>query len=116
MIDNFMNLAKIAKSSILFFIMLCALTLVSCYTPSPLYGTFSDNLGNSITFIQDGTYVATIGGNNFEGTYVVLENVVTFSQSTGDVINSEWDIRGNILYITWTLNSGTTELSLYRTA
>ena len=32
-------------------------TLSSCYTPSPLYGTWNDNLGNKITFISDGTFV-----------------------------------------------------------
>ena len=35
-------------------------TLASCYTPSPLYGTWNDNLGNKITFISDGTFVAKI--------------------------------------------------------
>ena len=32
--------------------------IASCYTPSPLYGTWSDNSGNKITFISDGTFVA----------------------------------------------------------
>ncbi len=96
--------------------------LASCYEPSPLYGTFSDNQGNSISLMDDGTYSAKIVDStgvkkNYEGTYTVLENIITFSTSSGGSINSEWDIRGNMLYITWTDDTGATlNLTLYKTA
>lgn len=95
------------------------LMLFSCYTPSPLYGTWADNDGNKITFISDGTFVAKITdsvGNiiNYEGNYSVVDNVVVFSTADGTV-NSEWDIRGAMLYITWTSGGVTKNLTLYHT-
>ena len=78
---------------------------VSCYQPSPLYGAWSDNSGNKISFADDGSYSATIIDSNqskhtYSGSYAVIENVITFSKDDGS-INSEWDIRGGMLYLTW---------------
>lgn len=89
--------------------------LSSCYEPSPLYGKWQDTTGNSITFIQDGTYNATIynettgGSAPVEGTYQVLDNVLILSTDSGN-LTTEWDIRGNILIINWYSN----RLVLYR--
>ena len=80
-------------------------TLASCYQPSPLYGSWADNIGNKISFADDGSFNATIIDSNktkqnYSGSYTVLENVINFSKEDGS-INSEWDIRGGILYLTW---------------
>ena len=95
--------------------------LASCYQPSPLYGTWSDNKGNKIILSSDNSYTAIIidsNGNksNYSGSYTVLENVITFSRSDGNM-NTEWDIRGGILYIKWLDSSGKEiNLTLYHTA
>ena len=99
------------------FAALCA----SCYTPSPLYGAWSDNAGNKISFADDGTFSATIidtNGDvqNYSGDYSVVENIISFSKEDGS-INSEWDIRGGILYLTWFDAYGEAiSLILYHTA
>ncbi len=95
--------------------------LASCYQPSPLYGTWSDNKGNKIILSSDNSYTAIIidsNGNksNYSGSYTVLENVITFSRSDGNM-NTEWDIRGGMLYIKWLDSSGKEiNLTLYHTA
>ncbi|MBR4004607.1 MAG: hypothetical protein IKI90_02045 [Treponema sp.] len=77
----------------------------SCYAPSPLYGTWSDSYGSKISFMADGTFNATTTINNHselsEGTYSVLKNVIVFTRSSGTVMTTEWDIRGNLLYLNW---------------
>ena len=77
----------------------------SCYAPSPLYGTWSDSYGSKISFMADGTFNATTTINNHselsEGTYSVLKNVIVFTRSSGTVMTTEWDIRGNLLYPNW---------------
>ena len=77
----------------------------ACYQPSPLYGAWADNAGNKITFSDDGSFSATIIDSNkdkqtYSGSFTVIENVISFSKDDGS-INSEWDIRGGILYLTW---------------
>lgn len=95
------------------------LILMSCYVPSPLYGTWADNDGNKMSFMDDGTFVAMIKDSNtglkktHEGDYTVIDNTISFKTSTGLVVNSEWDIRGAMLYITWTESKITYNLSLY---
>lgn len=37
-----------------------SLFAIGCTVPSPLYGTWSDNVGNQIMFLNDGTFSATI--------------------------------------------------------
>ncbi len=95
----------------------------SCYTPSPLYGTWSDNDGNKIQFIDDGTFSATIKDSDnqiisYSGEWSVIDNVLIFTIK-GDsqyTRNTEWDIRGAMLYLTWTANNTTKILTLYHTA
>ena len=77
--------------------------------------------GNQITFNNDLTFSATIYDSNntkqmYDGTYNVIENVMVFAMSDGRSINTEWDIRGSILYLTWTDGNSTEKLSLYHIA
>ena len=109
------------KALITILIIFTILILSSCYTPSPLYGTWNDNLGNKITFITDGTFTAKIFDHygqelSYSGDYTVIDNVLIFSTQNGKVINTEWDIRGALLYLTWTKDSETLYLTLYHTA
>ncbi|WP_147635247.1 hypothetical protein [Treponema pectinovorum] len=106
------------KKSILICLPL-VLIFLSCYVPSPLYGTWADNDGNKISFMEDRTFVSIIKDSvtglktTYEGDYSVINNTVSFKTSSGEVVNSEWDIRGAMLYITWTKNKVTYNLSLY---
>ena len=102
-------------------VLLCIL-FASCYTPNPLYGTWSDNDGNKIQFIDDGTFSATIKDSDnqlvsYSGDWSVVDNVLIFIIK-GDSSynrNTEWDIRGSMLYLTWTVNNNTKMLMLYHT-
>ncbi len=95
-----------------------AAALASCYQPSPLYGAWSDNAGNKISFADDGSFTATIKDTNgdtqtYSGDYSVIENIISFSKEDGS-LNSEWDIRGGILYLTWFDSYGSAiNLTLY---
>lgn len=106
----------------LFSLVIIAMYLFSsCTEPSPLYGTWSDNTGNKIAFMNDSTYIAQIIIDNtksqFDGDYTVMQNVLVFSKSSGGTIVTEWDIRGNIMYLDWTTADGTIiALNLYKTA
>lgn len=106
----------------LFSLALIAMCLFSsCTEPSPLYGTWSDNTGNKIAFMNDATYMAEIviddTKTQFDGDYTVMQNVLVFSKSSGGTIVTEWDIRGNIMYLYWTTSEATTiALNLYKTA
>ena len=76
-----MNSKKTLFASLL--MSLIMILLVSCYAPSPLYGTWTDNQHNQITFMEDETFNAvlyTTAGiaNNFSGTYKVLQNAMSF--------------------------------------
>lgn len=109
---------KYALLATLCFLVLC----FSCGQPSPLYGTWSDNKGDEITMLSDFTYTAKLHdavGEEFEtaGSYNVLLNVITFTSKTGQTIVSEWDIRGNMLYLNWTPPVGgrPLQLTLYKT-
>lgn len=87
--------------------------IASCYAPSPLYGTWADNIGNKITFTSDGSFNATVTINGTKeqsmGTYLVLKNILTFTRESGTTTSTEWDIRGNILYLNWVDSSGSTK-------
>lgn len=95
------------------------LLFAGCYVPSPLYGTWADNNGNKLSFVSDGTFVATITDLNTkektvtQGDYTVIDNVICFSTTDGVSINTEWDIRGSMLYITWTKGGITNVMTLY---
>ncbi len=95
----FKSLLSLALISFLLFV------LSSCYAPSPLYGTWADFAGNKVTFMEDASYSATItlNGNaeNEDGTYNVLKNVMVFTRASGTVMETEWDIRGNLMYLNW---------------
>jgi len=110
-------LKKIVVGALL---LLAIFVFASCYAPSPLYGKWADNQGSSITFVSDGTFTASITNSSGvktqdTGSYTVIENVIVFSKSSGASISTEWDIRGSILYLIWTNDSGVSQnLSLYR--
>lgn len=117
---------EILRNAFKVFFPLCAifsaLVLFSCFTPSPLYGTWSDNLGNKITFSDDNTFTAIIAvertvidddynvpvTETFSGSFSVVENVLSFSTDYGTIV-TEWDIRGSILYLDWTMPQGYSE-------
>ncbi|MBQ2081560.1 MAG: hypothetical protein II461_07345, partial [Treponema sp.] len=86
----------------------------SCYAPSPLYGTWSDSYGSKISFMADGTFNATTTINNnvelCDGTYAVLKNILVFTRSSGTVMETEWDIRGNLMYLNWVDEYGNSKL------
>ncbi len=93
-----------------------------CTQPSPLYGTWNDNAGSSISFMNDNTFTASIydsvSGEKImsSGRYNVLLNALTFTTEDNRTIVTEWDIRGNMLYLDWTLADGSvTHLVLYKT-
>ena len=100
-------------------------TLTSCYTPSPLYGTWSDNSGNKIMFLEDGTFSAKVNtgtdsngeavGIQYSGEYTVLDNVIVITYESGNSRNTTWDLNGYILYLQWAEDSSLS-LTLYHTA
>lgn len=100
-----------------------ALLLVSCPEPVPLYGTWADNMGNTVTFINDGSFNAAITNaagitENISGSFSVLLNSLTIripDQNNRQIV-TEWDIRGNMLYLDWTNEHGTVPLTLYKVA
>jgi hypothetical protein len=102
--------------------MLAVSVLLSCTLPSPLYGTWADNKGNTIAFFADNTFntkmIGSLGTKSYEGNYTVLLNSLTMDCSEiGLRIVTEWDIRGNILYIDWiTVDEDTLTLSLFKTS
>lgn len=100
--------------------LIVGVSVSSCYTPSPLYGTWADYTGDSITFMTDMSYTSRVTVNGVTqsqtGTYDVLMNILVFTDDTGAIMETEWDIRGNILYLTWTVGSTNKQLTLYKIA
>jgi len=104
------------------------LLLASCGAkPGPLYGTWSDNKGNTLSFFDDNTFSARIAGSvgedgssslNYNGNYVLLMNSLTLDCDEIELrVVTEWDIRGNILYLNWvTPDEGTMPLTLFKVA
>jgi len=94
------------------------LFLTSCTEPSPLYGSWADNRGNIFIFFDDGAFNAKIAGADqvYEGNYSLLMNVLTLNCTNIELrIVTEWDIRGNILYLDWTTaENESMSLSLYK--
>jgi len=85
---------------------LCLL-YTACPQPNPLYGTWSDNRGNTFSFYDDGTFNARVtideDTDSYEGNYSVLLNALTLSCTNVELrVVTEWDIRGNMLYLEWT--------------
>ena len=109
---------KYALLATLCFLVLC----FSCSQPSPLYGTWAYNKVGQITMLSDFTYTAKFHdavGEEFEttGSYNVLLNAIAFTSKTGQTVVSEWDIRGNMLYLNWTdpVGGRPLQLTLYKT-
>ncbi|MDL2230064.1 hypothetical protein LJC14_07440 [Treponema sp. OttesenSCG-928-L16] len=87
----------------------------------PLYGKWADNRGDTLSFFDDGSFLAVINdpytGNkrHMEGSFNVLANALSFSCNDGTQIVSEWDIRGNMLYLIWSNSYGDLiPLTLYK--
>lgn len=98
---------------------LAGFMLFSCAEPSPFYGTWADNSGNSITFGAEGEFSASIKNASDElisytGTYTVLQNALYLQTDLLNIV-SEWDIRGSMLYIEWTdADKVSQKLTLYK--
>lgn len=92
---------------------------MSCEKPNPLYGSWSDVKGdNQITFVPDGNCTIKMkeagNGASMSGTYRVIQNTVIFELPSVK-INSEFDIRGSVLSITWTYQDRSTRnFTLYK--
>ena len=113
------------KKNILLVTILLILTgiFTSCYTPNPLYGTWTDNSGNKIQFMDDGTFTATVfdmtnTAENYEGSWKCIDNVLIFNilSESSYTRNTEWDVRGSFLYLTWQINGTAKVLTLQKTA
>jgi hypothetical protein len=95
--------------------------ILGCEEPNPLYGTWADNQGNSFTFNDDDTFNAKLHGLlPFGGSYFVQLNALTFKYSdpnTGESprVVTEWDLRGNFLYLDWPVEGKTQLLKLGKT-
>lgn len=105
-------------------LLLIGLSFTSCYLPSPLYGTWQDNAGGTLKFFDDGTFSGALKGSEgntitYTGSYSVIDNIIVFLFNEPETysINAEWDIRGAMLYLTWTdAENVTKNLSLAHTA
>ena len=94
----------------------------SCAESGPLYGTWADNRGNTLAFFDDNTFNARItsspglAAQNYSGNFSLLLNSLTLDcTDIGLRFVTEWDIRGNILYINWTTVDGETfALTLFK--
>lgn len=113
------TLKKLSLIGLLISIIFC---FSACYEPCPLYGTWADNQGSKIVFINDFTFTATITDSTnvktiYDGDYNVLANSLVFTTSSGRTMVTEWDIRGNMLYLFWTdEDKELTAMTLYKTA
>jgi hypothetical protein len=101
---------------------LAVLLFAACAEPVPLHGTWADNKGNTISFFDDESFNAALVNDYketlyFDGTYTVLQNVLTLNNSTDNQqIVTEWDIRGNVLYLDWPTEEESIHLTLYKVA
>lgn len=94
---------------VLTFVGLVSSFLVSCYIPSPLYGVWMNDQKDSLT-INSGSpmeFTASFYDEKgsavlYSGTCITKDNVIIFTIDGGGMKMTEWDIRGNILYLTWT--------------
>jgi hypothetical protein len=83
----------------------------ACAEPSPLYGTWADNKGNTFSFFDDNTFsarvVTAVEAENYSGNYSLLLNSLTLNCTEIEMrVVTEWDIRGNILYLDWVTSEG----------
>jgi len=107
------NIKKLCVTLCLFILLVF---LASCSEPSPLYGTWADNRGNTFSFFTDNTFNARISAEDYTGNFILLMNVLTLNCTNIEFrIVTEWDIRGNILYLDWkTTESNAMTLSLFK--
>ena len=121
--NNKINFTVICAALALLF----SLIITGCYTPSPLYGTWKDNLGNKIVFTSDGSFTASVyetsdEATSYSGSFDVIDNAIIFSassdKSTGTTTKyTTWDIHGAVLTLKWIAADSTTiTLTLYHTA
>ena len=107
---------KIRTGLLLCAILLMAMAFASCDEPGPLFGTWADNKGDSFTFNVDNTFSAKVNDGvngilNESGNFTLLQNSLTLiCKGTGKTIVTEWDIRGNILYLNWPQETEETKL------
>ena len=120
---NNKNLRAFVFSVTLCVVLTLTFLLFSCGNlPSPLHGTWADNRGNTFSFFDDNTFSArvdTVPGwpaQNYEGNYTVLLNILTLNCTNVELrVVTEWDIRGNILYLNWvSADSGNMSLTLFK--
>ena len=118
-----MSSGKIHPTFLRGFIILTFLSFASCAVePGPLYGTWADNKGNTLSFFDDNTFnarITTVAGlpsANYSGNYSLLLNSLTMNCTEIELrIVTEWDIRGNILYLNWVTSDGDTlPLTLFK--
>jgi len=102
-------------------LLLLPLFLSSCAEPSPFFGTWADNKGNTFSFFDDNTFSAKVTRagfpvQNYSGNYSVLMNTLTLNCANVELrVVTEWDIRGNILYLDWiSADSEAMSLSLFK--
>lgn len=109
---------------ILSILILTLVMFAGCYTPNPLYGTWSDNDGNKIQFMDGGSFNATIKDSSdtpvtYEGDWATIDNVLVFTikgETSTYTRTTQWDIIGAIMHLTWTSNNSTRNLTLYHTS
>ncbi|MCR4790655.1 MAG: hypothetical protein K5839_06210 [Treponemataceae bacterium] len=91
-------------------ILTLSICLVGCSSTDPFVGIWSDSAGNTITLNENLSYTATINGEFTSGSYEMYYNtLILTNDTTGEVDAVEWDVRGNVLYLT----SGSVLYSLY---
>jgi len=98
-----------------------ALLVLSCQEPVPLHGQWADNLGDRMAFYDDGTFSASVTDPgtktqaDYEGNWKMLLNSLTLSIPSNNLtMVTEWDIRGNMLYLQWTTATGPVSMTLYK--
>lgn len=125
------------KALNILWVVFLVVVFASCYEPSPLYGTWSDNNGSTITFVSGSDefnakiyYYDDQGNKNsksYAGTYSWVENSLTLTykdinnENDTGTMNTEWDVRGSMIYLSWTSKLAhedpeTVTLTLYHTA
>jgi hypothetical protein len=97
------------------------LLVLACQEPVPLHGQWADNMGDSMMFSSDGTFSASITDPgtkiqaDYEGTWNILLNSLKLSIPSNNLkMVTEWDIRGNMLYLQWTTVTGPVSMTLYK--
>jgi len=111
---------KTRKKAAFFALGVACLLWTACIEPSPLYGIWADNRGNTLSLFEDDTFNARINSNgvtkNYDGNYSILQNSMTLTCTSEELtVVSEWDLRGNMLYLDWPREDGTVaSLTLYK--